>query len=98
MIETIQETKLLGVMLDNALTWDKNTAFTVKRAKARMRLLHKLVKFDVSVDDLILIYILYIRSVLDHSSVPFKNLTDIERVQKNALQIILKDDYISYEP
>ena len=32
-----------------------------------------------------------------HSSLIFDNLTDIERVQKNALKIILKEDYISYE-
>ena len=68
-----------------------------------MRLLHKLVEFNVPVDDLILIYILYIRSVLEqscqvwHSSITFQNMTDIERVQKNALRIILKEQYISYE-
>ena len=32
-----------------------------------------------------------------HSSLIFDNLTDIERVQKNALKIILKEDYISYD-
>ena len=75
----------------------------VKRANARMRMLHKLVEFSVPVDDLINIFILYSRSVLEqscqvwHSSLTFENLTDIERVQKNALKIILKEDYISYE-
>ena len=66
-------------------------------------MLHKLVEFSVPVEDLINIYILYIRSVLEqscqvwHSSLTFENLTDIERVQKNALKIILKEDYIYYE-
>ena len=68
-----------------------------------MRLLHNLVEFDVPIEDLITIYNLYIRSVLEqscqvwHSSLSFQNLTDLERVQKNALRIILKDNYISYE-
>ena len=68
-----------------------------------MRILHKLVEFSVPFVDLSTIYILYIRSVLEqscqvwHSSLTFENLTDLERVQKNALKIILQDDYISYE-
>ena len=32
-----------------------------------------------------------------HSSLSFHNLTDIERVQKNALKIILQEDYCNYE-
>ena len=102
-LETIKETKLLGVMVNDTLTWDQNTKFIVKRANARMRMLHKLVDFSVPVDDLVTIYIMYIRSVLEqscqvwHSSLTFENLTDLERVQKNALRIILKEYYISYE-
>ena len=102
-LETISETKLLGVMINDKLTWDSNTSYIVKRANGRMRMLHKLVKFNVPVEDLITIYILYIRSVLEqscqvwHSSLTFENLTDLERVQKNALKIILRDNYISYE-
>ena len=72
-------------------------------AKTRMRMLHKLVEFSVPVEDLINIFILYIRSVLEqscqvwHSSLTFENMTDIERVQKNALKIILKEEYVTYE-
>jgi hypothetical protein len=102
-IETISETKLLGVMISNDMSWDSNTQYIVKRANARMRMLHKLVEFSVPVADLINIFILYIRSVLEqscqvwHSSLTFENMTDIERVQKNALKIILKEEYTTYE-
>ena len=88
-LETISETKLLGVMINDKLTWDSNTSYIVKRANGRMRMLHKLVDFNVPVEDLITIYILYIRSVLEqscqvwHSRLTFENLTDLERVQKN---------------
>ena len=101
-LETITETKLLGVIVTDTLSWDPNTKYIVKRANARMRMLHKLVEFNVPVEDLLIIYILYIRSVLEqscqvwHSSLTFENLTDIERVQKNALRIILKEDYNNY--
>ena len=100
--EIISETKLLGVMINNKLTWDANTTFLVKKANARMRMLHKLVSFNVPIEDLKTIYILYIRSHLEqscqvwHSSLTLENLTDIERVQKNALKIILQDKYESY--
>ena len=90
-------------MINDKLTWDLNTSYLVKRANGRMRMLHKLVEFNFPLGDLITIYIVYIRSVLEqscqvwHSSLTFENLTDLERVQKNALKIILRDNYISYE-
>ena len=73
----------------NLGNWNTNTGFIVKRENARIRLLHKLVEFEVPLDDQIFIYILYL--VLEqscqgwHSSLPLQNLTDLERVQKNAL-------------
>ena len=101
-VDVIRETKLLGVMVNDRLSWDSNTLFLVKRANARMRLLHKLVEFSVPLEDLLNIYILYIRSILEqscqvwHSSLTLENFQDLERVQKNALRIILQDAYQSY--
>ena len=101
-IDIIKETKLLGVMVADDLSWDSNTSYLVKRANARMRLLHKLVEFGVPQADLVNIYILYVRSILEqscqvwHSSLTLENFQDLERVQKTALKIILQEDYISY--
>ena len=64
-MDIIEETKLLGVMINNKLTWDSNTAFLVTRSNARMRLLHKLVDFGVPREDLVNIYVLFIRSILE---------------------------------
>ena len=67
-----------------------------------MRLLHKLVDSGVPQDDLVNIYILYVRSILEqscqvwHSSLTLENFQGLERVQKNALKIILQDQYLSY--
>ena len=66
-IEVIQETKLLGLMVNDKLNWESNTSYMVKRANARMTLLHKLVDFGVPLDDLVNIYILYVRSILEQS-------------------------------
>ena len=72
------------------------------RANARMRLLHKLVSLSVPQEDLLNIYIIYIRSILEqscqvwHGSLTLENFQDLERIQKNALRIILQDDYLSF--
>ena len=65
-------------------------------------MLHKLYSFAVPVADLVEIYILYIRSILENSAVVWHSaLTigqelELERVQKVALRIILKDKYVTY--
>ena len=67
-----------------------------------MSILRKLFEFNIPREDLVLIYTMYIRSVLEYNSnVWFSSITmeereDIERVQKVACRIILKDDYSGY--
>ena len=68
-----------------------------------MTILRNLYQFNIPEDDLVQIYYLYIRSVLEYnSSVWFSSITqeessDIERVQKCACKIILKEEYTDYE-
>ena len=67
-----------------------------------MTILRKLYEFNIPREDLVLIYTMYIRSVLEYSSnVWFSSITneereDIERVQKVACKIILKEEYMNY--
>ena len=68
-LEVVDEIKLLGIIITSDLSWNVNTAFLVRRAYARMQLLHKLIEYNVPIKDLILIYTLYIRSVLVQSAV-----------------------------
>ena len=68
-----------------------------------MELLRKVASFGTPQDDLKTIYILFIRSILEqsatvwHSSLTEDNSSDLERVQKSALKVILKDDYKGYK-
>ena len=68
-----------------------------------MIILHKLCSFHVPADDLINIYVLYIRSTLElncqvwHHSLTDEDTNALERVQKVALRIIYREDYESYE-
>ena len=80
-----------------------NTASIVKKANARMELLRRVASFGASIEDLKTIYILFIRSILEqsctvwHSSLTEKNTNDLERIQKSATKIILKEKYRDYK-
>ena len=69
----------------------------------RMRLLHAASKYTSKISDLRTIYKMFIRSILEysavlwHSSLTEKNTSDIERIQKTAVKIILNDRDMSYE-
>ena len=39
-MELISQTKLLGVIVNDSLTWEENTKYLVQRANSRLRLLH----------------------------------------------------------
>ena len=102
-LQKVEQTRLLGVLIDSKLSWQANTTFLVQKAYKRMIMLHKLYSFAVPREDLVEIYILYIRSVLEssavvwHSSLTLGQELELERVQKVALKIILKGEYQTYD-
>ena len=102
-VEVINSTKLLGTIISDDLKWDLNTQNLVKKANARMALLRKVASFGAPLEDLKTIYVLFIRSILEqsatvwHSSLSEENIKDLERVQKSAIRIILKEKYKGYK-
>ena len=68
-----------------------------------MRILQVATKFIKSKQDLFHIYKIFIRSRLEfssvdwHSSLSKTNENDIERVQKSALKLVLKENYSDYK-
>ena len=101
-LPVLKKTKLLGTIICDDLKWDENTAFLVKKANTRLLLLRKASEYTNSTNDLKSIYISHIRSILEqscaiwHSSLTEENITDLERVQKNACRIILGNLYSDY--
>ena len=87
-IEMIEHTRLLGTIIQNNLCWDLNTKELVRKANARMELLRKVSTFNPGIEDMKTIYIMYVRSILEHSatvwhsSLTAENKNDLERVQK----------------
>ena len=102
-VEVINSTKMLGTIISDDLKWDLNTQNLVKKANARMALLRKVASFGAPLEDLKTIYVLFIRSILEqsatvwHSSLSEENIKDLERVQKSAIRIILKEKYNGYK-
>ena len=102
-IDRVEETKLVGVWLTTWLDWDKNTREICKKAYARLTMLTKLKYVGVPKEDLIQIYILYVRSLLEycstvwHSTLTVEQSDNLERVQKLCLKIILGNQYQGYD-
>ena len=94
-LDRVEEVKLVGVWVTTFLDWDKNTQDMCKRAYARISMLTKLKYVGTPMEDLLDIYILYVRSLLEycsvvwHSTLTVQQINDIERVQKLCLKIIL---------
>ena len=67
-----------------------------------MELLRRVASFGTPVEDLKTIYTLFIRSLVEqsatvwHSSLTQDNITDLERVQKTAVKVILQENYKGY--
>ena len=102
LLQEVEECRLLGLTISNQLSWNQNTHNIVKKANMRMIILHKLYDFNLPTEELLDIYILFIRCMVEyccvvwHSSITEEECTDIERVQKTALRIILGDTYTDY--
>ena len=62
-----------------------------------MRLMHKIAELSAPIEDMISIYVSYIRSILEQSCTVWHSSQVLERVQKSAMRIILKDQYHSYD-
>ena len=95
--------KLLGVWLDDDGGWRTNTRELCKKAYSRLSMLTKLRYAGVSIEDLIIVYKLYIRSSLEycgvafHSSLSSQQAASLDRCQAVCLKVILGESYISYE-
>ena len=104
--EPLHETdcvKILGVHITSDLKWDVQVNDMLKRANGRLYMLKVLQKFGLSVEDLITVYVGYIRPLAEyaapvwHPGLNDKQSISLERIQKRAFKIILGQNYLSYD-
>ena len=69
LLETVTQTKLLGTIIQSDLKWQSNTDMLVKKGYQRMLILNKLYEFNVPDEDMVNIYVLFLRSILEQSCV-----------------------------
>ena len=102
-MERLSVIKLLGLWLDEDLTWETNTKQICIKAYTRMQMLTKLKYAGIKRDDLLDIYKLFIRSTAEYCSVVFhtsltkKQSKKLEAIQSTSLKIILGNSYIDYK-
>ena len=70
-LERISVIKLLGVWIEEDISWTENTKQICKRAFTRIHMLSKLKYAGISVTDLLIIYKLFIRSIVEYCSTVF---------------------------
>ena len=93
LLEMVNETTILGLIITSDLSWKKNTEHLINKANTRMLILRNLIMFPVPVKDLVLIYCQFIWSILElNSNVWFSSITkdesdDLERVQKMPVHL-----------
>ena len=102
-LETVENMKLLGLIISNDLTWKENTENLTKRAYGRLWSIRRLVNHGATLEDLIEVYIKQVRSILEYgvpvwnSSITKQESLEFERVQKTFHHIALGNQYSNYE-
>ena len=94
-LKVVGTTKLLGVLVDSNLKWESNTAHICKKASSKLWLLRRMSTMGLDFSTILDYYLKEVRSHLElaapawHSNLTMKLSSDIERIQKIAVGIIL---------
>ncbi|XP_078594556.1 uncharacterized protein LOC144872371 [Branchiostoma floridae x Branchiostoma japonicum] len=97
-LQQVKVMRILGVFLQADLKWNAHVDHICSRASQRLYLLRKLKHFHVPTEDLVTVYVCYIRPVTEYAApVWHPGLTNtqtqrIEKVQRRAVRIILGSD------
>ena len=98
-IEIVDKMKILGTIITDKLTWTENCKELISRVNKRMLLLKQTLSFGATREEMVHLWILYCRSVLEQSAVVWsssltqENKDDLERTQKSFAKLVLKDEY-----
>ena len=102
-LDRVSEFKILGVWIRDDLSWSKQCSEICVQAYSRLSMLTKLKYVGIQTEDLLDVYKLFIRSIIEYCSVVYHSrLTEaqsdkIERIQKTCLKVILNEMYIDYQ-
>ena len=102
-IEIVKQMKILGTIVTDKMSWDDNCQHLIKKVNARMQLLRNILSFGATHSEMVHLWTVFCRCVLEqssavwHSSLTQENTDDLERTQKSFCKIVLQERYTSYE-
>ena len=102
-IEIVDKMKILGTIVKTNLSWDDNCDNLIKKVNARMQLLRGVQSFAATKIEMVHLWAIFCRSVLEqscvvwHSSLTQENSDDLERTQKTFSKLVLREKYTTYE-
>ena len=95
-IQVVDKMKILGTIVTTNLSWDDNCDQIIKKVNARMQLLRGVQSFGATKAEMVHLWTLFCRSVLEqscavwHSSLTQENTDDLERTQKTFAKMVLR--------
>ena len=101
-LDVVTTTKLLGVIIDDKLSWGDHVSAVIKSSSYRLYMLRRLKSFGLPTTELCNIYNLFILPKLTYASPAFSSslsltqLRRLERIQKRAAKIIMGPSYNTY--
>ena len=102
-VEVVDQMRILGTVVKSDLSWDENCRVIIKKVNARMQLIRGVLSFGASIEEMVHLWIMFCRSVLEqscvvwHGSLTQENRDDLERTQKTFAKLMLKEKYLNYE-
>ena len=102
-LQVVHSTKLLGVTVDDQLTWKEHISNIVRAASYKIYMLRRLRSLGTPADELKGVYTSFILPKLMYaspawsSSLNLSQQLQLERVQKRACRVILGPAYINYD-
>ena len=89
-LEIVDSMKILGTILNNKLDWNQNCKNLIQKVNKRMLFLRKIRSFGATQSDMVRLWVVYCRSVLEQSAVLWQggltqeNRDKLERTQKSV--------------
>ena len=102
-LQTKTETKLVGVMITQNLSWQRNTDYICDKARKKIWILRRMVSMDMDISTIFDVYTKEVRSILElavpvwHSGLTRVQTKDIERIQRISFRLILGPAYENYK-
>ena len=101
-LQEVNETKMLGLVIESSLKWSKNTEYIFSKASSKLWMLRRLKKFNMEEKLLKDFYEKEIRSLVEYavpiwsSGITLQESKTIEKIQKFSFSIILNNWSWSY--